>query len=136
MSRRNEEHRIQAALFEWAKYASAKHPGLKLMFAIPNGGARDTVTGAMLKREGVKPGVPDIFLPMPVGNFHGLFIELKTAKGRPSLQQREWLRNLSNQGYAAALCRGLHEAIDTISRYVAGQLSPDDIGLDSKSNHM
>ena len=66
MSRRNEEHRIQAALFEWAKYASAKHPGLKLMFAIPNGGARDAVTGAMLKREGVKPGVPDIFLPMPV----------------------------------------------------------------------
>ena len=136
MSRRNEEHRIQAALFEWAKYASAKHPGLKLMFAIPNGGARDAVTGAILKREGVKPGVPDIFLPMPVGNFHGLFIELKTAKGRPSLQQREWLRNLSNQGYAVVLCRGLHEAIDTISRYVAGQLSPDDIGLNSKSNHM
>ena len=136
MSRRNEEHRIQAALFEWAKYASAQHPGLKLMFAIPNGGARDAITGAMLKHEGVKPGVPDIFLPMPMGSFHGLFIELKTVKGRPSIQQSEWLTNLSNQGYAATLCRGLHEAIDTISRYVAGQLSPDDIGLNSKSNHM
>ena len=134
MSRRNEEHCIQAALFKWAKYASAKHPGLKLMFAIPNGGARDAITDAMLKREGVKPGVPDIFLPMPVGNFHGLFIELKTAKGRPSLQQREWLTNLSNYGYAAVLCRGLNEALDTITRYVAGQLSPDDFGLNSKSN--
>ena len=135
MIRRNEEHCIQAALFKWAKYASAQHPGLKLMFAIPNGGARDAITGAMLKREGVKPGVPDIFLPLPVGDFHGLFIELKTVKGRPSIQQSEWLINLSNQGYAAVLCRGFDETIDTISRYVAGQFSPDDIGLNSKSNH-
>lgn len=151
MSRRNDEHRIQAALFKWAKCASAKHPGLKLMFAIPNGGARDAITGAMLKREGVKPGVPDIFLPLPVGNYHGLFIELKTAKGSPSPEQREWLMRLSNRGYAAVLCRGFDEAIDTISRYVAGQavpaskkgqdpkprcgnpISPDDTGLNSKS---
>lgn len=133
MSRHNEEHRIQAALFKWAKYASSRHPGLKLMFAIPNGGARDAITGAMLKREGVKPGIPDIFLPLPVGDFHGLFIELKTAKGQPSPEQREWLTRLRNRGYAAVLCRGLDEAIDTISRYVAGQLSPDDTGLNSKS---
>ena len=134
MSRRNEEHRIQAALFKWAKYACAQQPGLKLMFAIPNGGARDAITGAMLKREGVKPGVPDMLLPLPAGDFHGLFIELKTAKARPSSEQREWLMRLCNRGYAAVLCRGLDEAIDTISRYVAGQLSPDDIGLNSKSN--
>ena len=121
MSRRNEEHRSQAALFKWAKYASARHPGLKLMFAIPNSGARDAVTGAMLKAEGVKPGVPDIFLPLPVGDFHGLFIELKTAKGRPSPEQREWLMRLRHRGYAAVLCRGLDEAIETISRYVGGK---------------
>ena len=128
---RHDEHRIQAALFKWAKYASNRHPGLKLMFAIPNGGARDAITGAMLKAEGVKPGVPDIFLPLPAGEFHGLFIELKTAKGRPSPEQREWLMRLRNRGYAAVLCRGLDEAIDTISRYVAGQLSPDESGLHS-----
>ena len=123
--RRNEEHRIQAALFKWAKYASAKQPGLKLMFAIPNGGARDAVTGAMLKAEGVRPGVPDIFLPQPVGQYHGLFIEMKTARGRPTPEQREWLMRLRHRGYAAVLCRGLDEAIDTISRYVAGQLSTE-----------
>lgn len=133
MSRHNEEHRIQVALFKWAKHASARHPGLKLMFAIPNGGARDAVTGAMLKREGVKPGVPDIFLPLPIDNFHGLFIELKTAKGRLSPEQREWLMRLHNRGYAAVLCRGLDETIDMVCRYVSGQLSPDEIGLNSES---
>ena len=117
---RNEEHRIQAAFFKWAKYASGRHPGLKLMFAIPNGGARSAVTGAMLKAEGVKPGVPDIFLPYPVGDYHGLFIELKTAKGRPTPEQREWLMRLSNRGYAAVVCHGLDEAIDTATRYVTG----------------
>lgn len=122
--RRNEEHRIQAALFKWARYASAQQPALKLMFAIPNGGARDAVTGAMLKAEGVKPGVPDIFLPLPVGDYHGLFVEMKTARGRPTPEQREWLMRLKNRGYAAVLCRGLDEAIDTLNAYLSGQEVP------------
>jgi len=121
VSRRNEEHRIQSAFFKWAKYASVQYPGLKLMFAIPNGGARDAVTGAMLKREGVKPGVPDIFLACPVGEYHGLFIEMKTAKGRPSPEQREWLSRLRSRGYAAVICHGLDEAIDTATAYVTGR---------------
>lgn len=81
MRRRNDEHRIQAALFKWSRLASSRYPGLRLMFAIPNGGARDAITGAMLKAEGVKPGVPDIFLPVPVNGFHGLFVEMKTLSG-------------------------------------------------------
>lgn len=134
MRRRNEEHRIQAALFKWAKYASREKPCLKLMFAIPNGGARDAITGAMLKAEGVKPGVPDIFLPYPSGNYHGLFIELKTKRGQPSKEQREWLMRLGNRGYAALICRGLEEAIDTISRYTAGQFHPAQTGNTETTN--
>ncbi len=124
MSGRSEEHRIQVALFKWAKYASARHSGLKLLFAVPNGGARDAVTGAMLKAEGVRPGVPDMFLPLPVGDYHGLFIELKTARGRPTPEQREWLMRLRHRGYAAVLCRGLDAAIETITRYLNGQPLP------------
>ncbi|MBC2593754.1 VRR-NUC domain-containing protein [Ruficoccus amylovorans] len=135
MNRRNEEHRLQVALFKWAKYASARHPGLKLMFAIPNGGARDAITGAMLKAEGVKAGVPDIFLPLSAGGFHGLFIELKTARGHPTPEQREWLMRLRHRGYATVLCRGLDEALDTITRYLGGQLSPENTGYDRNFNN-
>jgi len=35
------------------------------IFAIPNGGKRNRIEAAKLKRQGVKPGVPDIFLPAP-----------------------------------------------------------------------
>ncbi len=134
MTRRNEEHRIQAALFKWAKCSSAKHPCLRLMFAIPNGGARDPITGAMLKAEGVKPGVPDIFLPHPVEPHHGLFIEMKTSRGRVSPEQREWLMRLRNRGYAAVLCRSLTESIDTISRYIAGQPTTGESGQTHNPN--
>ena len=116
------EHHIQAALFKWAKLATSRHPGLRLMFAIPNGGARNPITGAMLKAEGVKPGVPDIFLPLPVGRFHGLFLEMKTPVGRLSPEQREWQMRLRNRGYAAVTAYGLEEAIDLLTRYLADRL--------------
>jgi len=58
------ENQEQAALFEWARLSEKRHPELKLLHHIPNGGARDGRTGAVLKRTGVKPGVPDICLPV------------------------------------------------------------------------
>ena len=32
-------------------------------------------------------GVPDLFLPVPRNNFHGLYIEMKNEKGRVSVSQ-------------------------------------------------
>ena len=55
------EHSQQAALFCWAAQHVGSIPELALLFAIPNGGKRDKITGARMRAEGVKPGVPDIF---------------------------------------------------------------------------
>jgi len=116
------EHRIQAGLFKWAKLASARHPELALLFAIPNGGARDLITGAMLKAEGVKRGVPDLFLPTAAGPFHGLFLEMKTASGRLSHEQHQWQHGLIEQGYACVTAHSLEQAIDTLTHYLTGRL--------------
>ncbi len=116
------EHRIQAGLFKWAKLASARHPELALLFAIPNGGARDPITGAMLKAEGVKRGVPDLCLPAAAGPFHGLFLEMKTASGRLSPEQQQWQQQLRAQGYACATAHGLEQAIDTLTSYLTSRL--------------
>lgn len=111
---------MQAALFRWAAMQSSAHPALRLMFAIPNGGARDSRTGAMLKAEGVKSGVPDIFLAWPSGGKHGLFVELKAGKaGRVSEAQSSWLASLEALGYGCAICRSLDEAIAAIRVYLA-----------------
>lgn len=125
--RKSSEHEEQAALFQWAKLNEGRWPALRFMFAIPNGGKRATVTAMRLKAEGVKAGVPDIFLPAPVVGwgdiaYAGLWIELKAGSNKPTDTQREWLAGLRECGYAAAVCWGADEAIRTIESYLRGEL--------------
>ena len=114
-----EEHRQQVFLFSWAAWAATERPELALMFAVPNGGRRDAVTGARLKAEGVKAGVPDIILPVARGGYHGLFIELKAGKNTATAEQRGWLAALEAQGYRAAVCRGAAEAMALLEEYLS-----------------
>lgn len=113
------EHEIQSAFIQWL----AKHPDPRtgMIFAIPNGGKRSPKVGADLRREGVRPGVPDLFLPVPANGYHGLFIELKTEKGALSKEQEMWKRSLSEQGYKSEVCKGLLEAQKTINNYLQDQ---------------
>ena len=115
---RRTEHHEQVAVMQWAEMQAGKWPELRLLFAIPNGGARSVVTGARMRREGVKRGVPDLLLPIPRRGYYGLFIELKTAKGRIQPEQAAWLQALAGQGYRAEVCRGADEAIATLRNYL------------------
>lgn len=123
MARKNlhaSEHAEQVAFFRWLALQSNAHPEFLLAFAIPNGGYRRTITAAQLKAEGVKAGVPDVMLPVPRGEWHGLFIEMKsTAKSaRVSAQQTLWIAALREQGYRVDVCRGWDEARDRALDYL------------------
>ena len=85
------EHQEQVALIHWAKMRSATLPELGLLFAIPNGGERHLFVAKKLKAEGVKPGTPDLCLPVARGGYHGLFIEMKRMKGGRVTKQRNGL---------------------------------------------
>lgn len=100
-------------------------PELRNLFAIPNGGSRGdsvksrVITGARLKAEGVKAGVPDIYLAVARNGYHGLYIELKRVKGgRLEDDQIRWLNSLNAQGYRAVVCFGWNDARDVICRYL------------------
>jgi len=112
------EHSDQVALFAKAKWEERNHPELKNMFAIPNGGARHKAVASKLKREGVKAGVPDIFLAHPKGSYAGLWIEMKYGKNKTIPKQREWLRALSDSGYQTEVCYGVDEAWQVILDYL------------------
>ena len=60
--RLDDESGHQEALFSWAAYRTGLMPELQYMYHVPNGGKRDKATAAVLKRQGVKAGVPDIML--------------------------------------------------------------------------
>jgi hypothetical protein len=116
---KNEESQAQAAVFKWADMHRNKYPSLRMMFAIPNGGKRSIITATIMKREGAKRGVPDIILLHPSGPYHGLAIEMKKEKGGTvSPEQKEWIKNLTDEGYKATVCRGSTEAIETIKNYL------------------
>ena len=117
------EAQEQRDLFRWAAYQRGKWPELQLMFHVPNEGKRSTITGARMRDEGMKRGVPDIFIPVPRGQYHGMFVEMKRrAGGRMSAEQERWLADLSRQGYYCAVCRGWEIAADKITAYMQGEL--------------
>lgn len=132
------EHGEQAALFCWAAAVANAGicPDLRKMYAIPNGGKRDTRTAAMLKSEGVRTGVPDVCLPKPMearghmlplfGDSEpkremlcGIYIEMKKVKvGSLSPEQKERIADLRSDGYAAVRCNGWLEAKAAIVCYM------------------
>lgn len=111
------ESQEQTALFEWASLMRGRLPGIELMYHCPNGGSRNPAEAARLKAQGVKPGVPDIFLPVPRGCFHGLYIELKAPGGRLSQAQADYIAALRANGYAAGVCVGWRKAAEVIEKY-------------------
>ena len=113
------EHQIQSAIVSMSSQMERLCPDIALLFAIPNGGNRDAVTGARLKREGVKSGVPDMMLPVPRGGYCGLFIEVKTPKGRLSVNQQSWFAALEKVGNKCIVVRSPTEAIDAIMEYLS-----------------
>lgn len=108
----------QELVIKWADMMKGAHPELEKLLHIPNGGSRHPAEGAHLKRLGVRAGVPDLLLPYPVGDHHGLWIELKSASGRPTAVQRDWILWLREQGYCAYICRGHEAAIRCICQYL------------------
>lgn len=110
----------QIAVVRWFYH---QHPS-DVLIVSANGGSRNVLEAANLKRSGVRKGVPDIFLPVARHGFYGLFIELKRthregeAKARVSLEQKEMIQYLSDQGYYALVCFGFESAVDTIRQYM------------------
>ena len=112
------EHDEQVALFEWASMQECVYPELRLLHAIPNGGWRGWKTGKYLKAEGVKPGVPDICLPVSRGAYHGLYVEMKFDKNDLTPNQQSWVLALRQQGYDVVVCWSFEEARAAILAYL------------------
>ena len=103
----------QIAFVEYLQWMKIPH------FHIANGGFRHVKEAKKLKRLGVCAGVPDLFLPVPSGGRHGLFIEMKRVKGGVvAPKQRIWLKDLDYWGYGAEVAAGCEKAIETLERYL------------------
>lgn len=112
----DEEHRIQCACVAWFRLQYPKFASL--LYAVPNGGRRDAITGKRLKDEGVIRGVSDLILDVPNAKYHGLRIEMKTKDGSQSKEQKEYQKMVESMGYKYILCRSLESFIKEITVYL------------------
>lgn len=123
----HEESRTQIACVSWFNQQYPKY----VLFAIPNGGERvrteiKTKTGTKkvpleairMKKEGVRPGVGDLFLMCPGKGYHGLFIEMKTEKGTQSPEQKDFQELAMKYGYKYTVCRTLEGFMRAVNDYL------------------
>ena len=111
------EAQAQAALFEWLE---KKYPHVYEMTThVPNGGSRHPGEAKNLKRQGVKPGYPDILIDYPCGTYHGMRLEMKrNRRMKATAEQDNWLGRLWMHGYKAEVAYGLDHAIELIEDYL------------------
>ena len=110
------EHQEQVMLITWFRMQYKQY---KLhLWAIPNGGSRHIVTAVNLKAEGVLAGVSDLFLMIPKGEYHGMFIEMKAKAGKVSDSQKEFMAAASSINYKTVVCYGFDEAKEAITKYL------------------
>lgn len=135
------EHGEQAALMQWVALTGIKRwPNLDLLYAVPNGGDRSPSVASAMKAEGVKAGVPDLVLPIPVvacaelegfagaSWYAGLYLEMKRkgyegrALGARSVDQEKWHKRLIAQRYAVVTAYGWIAAVQVLETYLNGRL--------------
>jgi hypothetical protein len=112
------EHDEQVAIVRWALNQGNIYPGVELLYATPNAGKRTPRMGAYMKAEGLRPGFPDLGLPVAKGGYHGLFMELKMVGNKPNKNQIYWLDRLNEQGYMALAVWMYDGAIKVLEDYM------------------
>ena len=107
------ESSLQSAV---AQYLDAVlDPARARWFHVPNGGHRNKITAATLKRHGAKAGIPDCIL-MYLGRV--LMIELKrTRETRISPAQRDFASWANDNGLPTVICRSLWGVEKALKQY-------------------
>lgn len=115
------EHAEQVAVVEYLYF---KYPTV-LFWATPNGahlaGSIKQRAAAMnkLKAEGFLPGVSDLIIFEPRGEYSALFLEMKRINGGElSKNQEDFLIQVEKRGGFGAVAHGASEAIEIIDNYL------------------
>ena len=108
---RHIESEIQQSCVSWFRYAYPKY----IIFACPNGGSRNAVEAANLKKEGVLAGVADLII---VADYKVLFVEMKTKKGRQQETQKDFQHRVEVLGHRYVVCRSLDDFMARVNEWL------------------
>lgn len=120
------EAQIQERLISMVQRMEAK-AGKKWLRTATMGGVKLSIgQAAKVKRSGYVKGVPDMlfFEPSACGKYIGLAVELKTLKGRPSAEQKDWCKGLEERGWKAVISKGFDATAEVIADYFGETVPP------------
>lgn len=112
------EHDHQVALFQILELNERKHPDLRWIYAVPNGGKRHPAVARKMKAEGVKSGIADVHVPIPTSCAPGLYIEMKFGKNKLSDSQKDFKKFVLTKGFAYSLAYSVEDALNAIEEYL------------------
>ncbi len=108
------ESHEQKQLIQWCR----TDPRFQYLFHVPNESIGGPGWLTRNRQMGVKAGVPDLFYPVPMHGYHGLFIEMKTKTGRTNAEQKKWIGALETFGYKVVVAHGWEQAREALVSYV------------------
>lgn len=111
---RHLESGIQQACVRWFRLAFPRY----LCFAVPNGGSRNAIEAANMKKEGVMAGVSDLIV---VAERRVLFVEMKTRKGRQQDTQKAFQHRVEVLGHRYVVCRSLEDFMRAVNEWLGGK---------------
>lgn len=124
----NTEEQLHLAV---CRYIKVTYPTV-IFTSEPSGLYVSKHRASILKAMRSHSGLPDLWILAPRGDYHGLFIELKTEKNTPFLKndtlsknthvqkQALVLKRLLMEGYYANFAAGFDHAIAQIDAYMSG----------------
>lgn len=115
---RHLESQLQRQCVAWFRL---QYPEIgRLLFAVPNGGARSRAEAAIMKAEGVTAGVTDLILLAGRGGYSALCIEMKTTEkgSRLTQTQAEWQVLAASNGSCCITCRTFDEFVEELRWYM------------------
>lgn len=129
----------QAALIRWARlwanHGTHPIPGLHVLFAIHNGAKLSPAQAGKAKAAGVLSGVWDLLLPVPMDGQAGCWLEMKSARGVLSPEQKRFRQEVGDR-YCWAVCRTWHFAAVVILQYLGTpRTHPAWSGLEATDGH-
>lgn len=109
------EQRLQTAI---VKYIRLAYPNT--LFTATMGGVKLNSWSQRnaLKATGYLKGVADLLIFESKESYKGLFIEVKTDKGKMTKEQKEFQTNAIARGYLCICCKGFDETKNIIDDYL------------------
>lgn len=113
------KHPERIEQFKIITFVDENYSDIEILYTIAPAGLKlPKWLGSLLSQLGYRRGTFDILFFEARKGYHGLHLEVKTKKGRPSKDQLEWQRLARLKDYKAEICYGREQGIQIIKEYM------------------